>query len=105
MVGLASRSGMSLHMPSMTTAAGLAKRVGGFHLLVNDFRFGGEGNLEDWWSNNTATEFHSRAECLVRLEISNKYQTNIKQLTNKYQTNTEFHLRAECLCSQFNGDL
>ena len=88
-VALASRSGTSLHMPLMTTVAGLAKRVGGFHLLVNFFRFGGEGNLEDWWSNNTATEFHSRAECLVRiyLLLSNiKYQTNIKQISNKYQT-------------------
>ena len=66
MVASASRSDMSSHMPLMTMVAGLAKRVGGFHLLVNDFRFGGEGNLEDWWSNNTATEFHKRAECLVR---------------------------------------
>ena len=69
MVALVSRSGTSLHMPLMIMVAGLAKRVGGFHLLVNYFRFGGEGNLEDWWSNNTATEFHSRAECLVRTNL------------------------------------
>ena len=65
MVALASRSDMSSHMPLMTMVAGLAQQVDGFHLLVNCFRFDGEGNLEDWWSSNTATEFHTRAECLV----------------------------------------
>ena len=28
-------------------------------------RFGADGSLKDWWSNATAAEFRSRAECLV----------------------------------------
>ena len=28
--------------------------------------FAGDGNLQDWWSNDTATEFLQRTDCLVR---------------------------------------
>ena len=68
MVALVSQLVMSLPMPLMTTVAGLVDEL---HLLMNFFqcgviRFGPEGNLEDWWSKDTATEFHTRAECLVR---------------------------------------
>ena len=69
MVESVSRLATSSHTPLTTTVAGTSlnpiswQRVGEKSCLL--LRFGPEGNLEDWWSNDTATEFHTRAECLV----------------------------------------
>ena len=69
MVESVSRLATSSRTPLTTTVAGTSlnpiswQRVGENSCLL--LRFGPEGNLEDWWSNDTATEFHTRAECLV----------------------------------------
>jgi len=55
--------------PNVLNYGGIGFSIG--HELTHAFddhgrRFGADGSLKDWWSNATAAEFRSRAECLVQ---------------------------------------